>query len=216
MLNDPYHGGTHLPDVTVVTPVFLESEVPSFFVASRGHHADIGGTTPGSMPPFSTSIDEEGVLIDNFKLIEAGVLREAALLAMLAGGPYPARNPSQNLADLRAQIAANEKGAQELALMVEQYGARYGGAVHALRAGQCRRMRAARDHGAHRRRIHPAAGQRRRNSRPGPGRYRAAQRLHRFHRQQRASSPTTSMRRAPSPWPRCCTCSEPWSRMRFR
>jgi len=123
VLNDPYHGGTHLPDVTVVTPVFLKSEVPSFFVASRGHHADIGGITPGSMPPFSTSIDEEGVLIDNFKLIEAGVLREAELLAMLAGGPFPARNPSQNLADLRAQIAANEKGAQELALMVEQYGA---------------------------------------------------------------------------------------------
>ncbi len=123
MLNDPYHGGTHLPDVTVVTPVFLKSEVPSFFVASRGHHADIGGITPGSMPPFSTSIGEEGVLFDNFKLIEAGVLREAELRAMLAGGPFPARNPSQNVADLRAQIAANEKGAQELALMVEQYGA---------------------------------------------------------------------------------------------
>ncbi len=122
VLNDPYHGGTHLPDVTVVTPVFLESDVPSFFVASRGHHADVGGITPGSMPPFSTSIGEEGVLIDNFKLIEAGVLREAALRDVLAGGPYPARNPSQNLADLRAQIAANEKGAQELALMVEQYG----------------------------------------------------------------------------------------------
>jgi len=122
VLNDPYHGGTHLPDVTVVTPVFLESDVPSFFVASRGHHADVGGTTPGSMPPFSTNIGEEGVLIDNFKLVEAGVLREAALRAVLAGGSYPARNPSQNLADLRAQIAANEKGAQELALMVEQYG----------------------------------------------------------------------------------------------
>ncbi len=123
VLNDPYHGGTHLPDVTVVTPVFLKSELPSFFVASRGHHADIGGITPGSMPPFSTSIGEEGVLIDNFKLIEAGVLREAELRAILASGPFPARNPSQNLADLRAQIAANEKGAQELALMVEQYGA---------------------------------------------------------------------------------------------
>ncbi len=123
VLNDPYHGGTHLPDVTVVTPVFLEADVPSFFVASRGHHADVGGITPGSMPPFSTRIGEEGVLIDNFKLVEAGVLREAELRAMLAGGPHPARNPSQNLADLRAQIAANEKGAQELALMVEQYGA---------------------------------------------------------------------------------------------
>jgi 5-oxoprolinase (ATP-hydrolysing) len=123
VLNDPYHGGTHLPDVTVVTPVFLRAAVPSFFVASRGHHADIGGITPGSMPPFSTSIAEEGVLIDNFKLLEAGVLREGALLELLQGGAYPARNPSQNLADLRAQISANEKGAEELTLMVEQYGA---------------------------------------------------------------------------------------------
>jgi 5-oxoprolinase (ATP-hydrolysing) len=122
MLNDPYHGGTHLPDVTVITPVFLNSEVPSFFVASRGHHADIGGTTPGSMPPFSTSIGEEGVLIDNFKLVEAGVLREAALLDLLKGGMDPARNPIQNLADLRAQIAANQKGAEELGLMALEYG----------------------------------------------------------------------------------------------
>jgi 5-oxoprolinase (ATP-hydrolysing) len=122
VLNDPYHGGTHLPDVTVITPVFLKSGAPSFFVASRGHHADIGGTTPGSMPPFSSSIADEGVLIDNLKLIEAGTLREAALLELLNGGPWPARNPSQNLADLRAQIAANEKGAEELRLMVEQFG----------------------------------------------------------------------------------------------
>ena len=133
MLNDPYHGGTHLPDVTVITPVFLNSAVPKFFVASRGHHADIGGTTPGSMPPFSTSIGEEGVLIDNFKLVEAGVLREAALLDLLKGGTDPARNPAQNLADLRAQIAANQKGAEELGLMVLEYGsetvARYMGYV---------------------------------------------------------------------------------------
>jgi 5-oxoprolinase (ATP-hydrolysing) len=122
VLNDPFHGGTHLPDVTVVTPVFLDSEHPSFFVASRGHHADIGGTTPGSMPPFSSGIGEEGVLIDNFKLVGNGEFREAALIELLAGGRYPARNPGQNVADLRAQIAANEKGAQELELMVEQYG----------------------------------------------------------------------------------------------
>ncbi|MGO9636238.1 MAG: hydantoinase B/oxoprolinase family protein [Steroidobacteraceae bacterium] len=122
VLNDPYHGGTHLPDITVVTPVFLRSSVPGFFVASRGHHADVGGTTPGSMPPFSTSIAEEGVLIDNFKMVEHGVLRHTALLELLGQGPYSARNPAQNLADLRAQIAANEKGAQELALVVEQYG----------------------------------------------------------------------------------------------
>jgi 5-oxoprolinase (ATP-hydrolysing) len=122
VLNDPYHGGTHLPDITVVTPVFLDGAAPSFFVASRGHHADVGGITPGSMPPFSTCIAEEGVLIDNFKAVESGVLREAALLELLADGAHPARNPAQNLADLRAQIAANEKGAQELRLMVERYG----------------------------------------------------------------------------------------------
>ncbi|MEA3106855.1 MAG: hypothetical protein QOI88_1460 [Gammaproteobacteria bacterium] len=122
VLNDPYHGGTHLPDVTVVTPVFLDLEQPSFFVASRGHHADIGGVTPGSMPPFSTNIGEEGVLIDNFKLVEGGAFREEALLELLRGGSYPVRNPGQNLADLRAQIAANEKGVQELQHLVEQYG----------------------------------------------------------------------------------------------
>jgi len=105
---------------------------PSFFVASRGHHADIGGTTPGSMPPFSTSIAEEGVLIDNFKLIAQGVLREDALRGLLAAGAYPSRNPAQNLADLRAQIAANEKGAQELGRMVAEFGADTVGATFAL------------------------------------------------------------------------------------
>ena len=124
VLNDPYHGGTHLPDVTVVTPVYLDAgdTRPSFFVASRGHHADIGGITPGSMPPFSTSIAEEGVLIDNFKLIEHGTLREGALRDLLERGAYPSRNPDQNLADLRAQIAANEKGALELKSTVAQHG----------------------------------------------------------------------------------------------
>ncbi|UZG44533.1 hydantoinase B/oxoprolinase family protein [Caldimonas thermodepolymerans] len=123
VLNDPYHGGTHLPDVTVVTPVFDEAGTEVlFYVASRGHHADIGGTTPGSMPPFSRTIDEEGVLLDNVKLVEGGRLREAEILALLSGGPYPARNPQQNLADLRAQIAANEKGVQELRAMVQQFG----------------------------------------------------------------------------------------------
>jgi 5-oxoprolinase (ATP-hydrolysing) len=123
VLNDPYHGGTHLPDVTVVTPVYLEGDAnPSFFTASRGHHADIGGITPGSMPPFSTNLAEEGVLIDNFKLIEHGAIRDEALRALLGAGPHPSRNPDQNLADLRAQIAANEKGAQELKAAVAQYG----------------------------------------------------------------------------------------------
>jgi 5-oxoprolinase (ATP-hydrolysing) len=120
-LNDPYHGGTHLPDVTVITPVYLEGK-PTFYVGSRGHHADIGGTTPGSMPPFSTLIEEEGVQINNVKLVERGVLREAEMVALLKSGKYPSRNPQQNMADLKAQIAANEKGVQELRKMVEQFG----------------------------------------------------------------------------------------------
>jgi 5-oxoprolinase (ATP-hydrolysing) len=130
VLNDPYHGGTHLPDVTVVTPVYLDDAdagcgggaAPDFFVASRGHHADIGGLTPGSMPPFSTCIAEEGVMIDNFKFLERGTLHEAALREILEKGPFPSRNPAQNLADLRAQVAANEKGAQELKSTVDRYG----------------------------------------------------------------------------------------------
>ncbi|MFM8864309.1 MAG: hydantoinase B/oxoprolinase family protein, partial [Limnohabitans sp.] len=123
VLNDPYHGGTHLPDVTVITPVFLEgSAQAAFYVGSRGHHADVGGLTPGSMPPFSTRIEEEGVQIQNFKLVEAGRLREAEMVALLQSGEYPSRNPQQNLADLKAQIAANEKGVQELRRMVDQFG----------------------------------------------------------------------------------------------
>ncbi len=149
VLNDPYHGGTHLPDITVITPVYLADEVaPTFYVGSRGHHADVGGTTPGSMPPFSTRIEEEGVQINNVKLVERGVLREAEMLALLSGaavaGPpqdggapsggsepraagsvgakFPSRNPQQNMADLRAQIAANEKGQQELRRMVAEFG----------------------------------------------------------------------------------------------
>jgi len=122
-LNDPYHGGTHLPDVTVVTPVFDDAgEAVRFFVASRGHHADIGGVTPGSMPPDSRTIEEEGVLLDNFLLVEGGRMRDAEVRAALAGGRYPARNPEQNVADLRAQIAANEKGASELRHMVREFG----------------------------------------------------------------------------------------------
>ncbi|TFZ01160.1 hydantoinase B/oxoprolinase family protein [Ramlibacter rhizophilus] len=125
VLNDPYHGGTHLPDVTVITPVYLQDAgggEPMFYVGSRGHHADIGGTSPGSMPPFSTRIEEEGVQIQNFKLVDRGTLREAEMLALLASGPWPSRNPPQNLADLKAQIAANEKGLQELRRMVAQFG----------------------------------------------------------------------------------------------
>ncbi len=121
-LNDPYHGGTHLPDITVVTPVFDEGGDILFYVASRGHHADIGGVTPGSMPPFSTRIEQEGVQIDNFRLVERGRLRDAEMSALLQGGAYPSRNPQQNIADMKAQIAANEKGVQELRRMVDQFG----------------------------------------------------------------------------------------------
>ncbi|PJI97350.1 5-oxoprolinase (ATP-hydrolysing) [Acidovorax sp. 69] len=123
VLNDPYHGGTHLPDITVITPVYIADEAePTFYVGSRGHHADVGGTTPGSMPPFSTRIEEEGVQINNVKLVERGVLREAEMIALLESGEYPSRNPQQNMADLRAQIAANEKGQQELRRMVGEFG----------------------------------------------------------------------------------------------
>ncbi|HEX4509582.1 MAG TPA: hydantoinase B/oxoprolinase family protein, partial [Burkholderiaceae bacterium] len=124
VLNDPYHGGTHLPDVTVVSPVYVDAEGsrPTFYVASRGHHADIGGITPGSMPPFSRRIEEEGVLIDNFLLVRDGHLFEPELRALLARGPWPVRNPAQTLADLRAQVAANEKGVQELQSLVRRHG----------------------------------------------------------------------------------------------
>ncbi|MBZ8182633.1 hydantoinase B/oxoprolinase family protein [Oscillatoria salina] len=121
VLNNPYNGGTHLPDVTVITPVFSNSQ-PLFYVASRGHHADIGGITPGSMPPHSKNLEEEGILLDNFLLVEAGNFREAELREVLTSGKYPVRNPVQNVADLQAQIAANEKGVQELQNMVELYG----------------------------------------------------------------------------------------------
>jgi 5-oxoprolinase (ATP-hydrolysing) len=154
MLNDPYHGGTHLPDVTVVTPVFGETGGLLFYVASRGHHAEIGGITPGSMPAFSTRVEEEGVVIDNWLLVRDGMMREVETRQMLATARYPSRNPGVNLADLRAQIAANERGVAELRRMVAHFGL---GVVHAymrhvqdnaeeavrrvlwtLRDGQCR------------------------------------------------------------------------------
>ncbi|MFH8579956.1 hydantoinase B/oxoprolinase family protein [Streptomyces zaomyceticus] len=150
-INDPYHGGTHLPDVTVVTPVFDDADGPRgtgrttgpddssdfddpskarpapgaplrFLVASRGHHAEIGGITPGSMPAFSRTVDEEGVLFDNWLLVRDGRLREAETRALLTGAPHPSRDPDTNLADLRAQIAANEKGIEELRRTVDEFG----------------------------------------------------------------------------------------------
>ncbi|MEQ9345785.1 MAG: hydantoinase B/oxoprolinase family protein [Thalassospira sp.] len=123
MLNDPYNGGTHLPDITLITPVFGDDGKDIlFYVASRGHHADVGGITPGSMAPNSRILEEEGVLIDNFKLVDQGKFDEAGLTGLLEGAKYPARNPYQNIADLRAQIAANEKGVQELRKVVDHFG----------------------------------------------------------------------------------------------
>ncbi|KNB53251.1 hydantoinase B/oxoprolinase family protein [Streptomyces caatingaensis] len=126
-VNDPYHGGTHLPDVTVVTPVFDERDGAGdpeilFFVASRGHHAEIGGLTPGSMPAGSRAIEEEGVLFDNWLLVEDGRFREAETRRLLTSAPYPSRAPDTNLADLRAQIAANRKGVDEVAAMIGHFG----------------------------------------------------------------------------------------------
>jgi 5-oxoprolinase (ATP-hydrolysing) len=143
-LNDPYAGGTHLPDVTVVTPVFDRSLKPIFWVASRGHHADIGGLTPGSMPPQSRTIEEEGVMITDFLLVERGFFRESELALLLQGGRYPARNLAQNLGDIRAQIAANERGVRELKSMIGLFGFEvvnaYMGHVRANAAEQVRRV----------------------------------------------------------------------------
>ena len=123
MLNAPYNGGTHLPDITVVTPVFAETSPDLlFFVAARGHHADIGGIAPGSMSPKAKSIEEEGVYIDPFKLVGRGRFREDQVRALLSDAPYPVRNLAQNIADLTAQVAANEKGVIELRKMVRHYG----------------------------------------------------------------------------------------------
>ena len=123
MLNAPFNGGTHLPDVTVITPVFdTDGETILFYVGSRGHHADIGGKTPGSAPPDSTHIDEEGVVIDNFRLVERGRLREAETRALLASGTYPCRNINENMADLEAQVAANATGIREVERMIANFG----------------------------------------------------------------------------------------------
>jgi 5-oxoprolinase (ATP-hydrolysing) len=122
-LNNPYNGGTHLPDVTVVMPVFDDTDDSIlFYVAARGHHADIGGMTPGSMPPDSTTLAEEGVLIDNFLLVEAGTFQDRAFRTLLSSGPFPARNIEQNVGDIKAQVAACARGAQELRRIVREYG----------------------------------------------------------------------------------------------
>jgi 5-oxoprolinase (ATP-hydrolysing) len=122
-LNNPYNGGTHLPDVTVITPVFDDARRDIlFFVANRGHHADIGGTTPGSTPPVSRTLEEEGIVLDNFLLVDGGHFREAEFRDLLASATYPARSPDINVADIKAQVAANEKGVQELRGVVARFG----------------------------------------------------------------------------------------------
>jgi 5-oxoprolinase (ATP-hydrolysing) len=122
-LNNPYNGGTHLPDITVITPVFdAAGQEILFVVGSRGHHADIGGLTPGSTPPVSRTLEEEGVVIDNFLLVEQGRFREAEFRELLGSAKYPARSPDVNVADIKAQVAANEKGVQELQRTVRDFG----------------------------------------------------------------------------------------------
>jgi 5-oxoprolinase (ATP-hydrolysing) len=122
MLNAPYNGGTHLPDVTVVMPVFDAAGVLTFYVAARGHQGDIGGITPGSMPPNSRTVEEEGVLIENFLLVEGGRFLEAEVRTLLASGKWPARNPDQNIGDLKAQVAACARGAESLTGLVAEFG----------------------------------------------------------------------------------------------
>ena len=123
-LNNPYAGGTHLPDITVVMPIFMDdAEAPAFYVAARGHHADVGGIQPGSMPPFSHTLDEEGVLLDALPIMTGGDFLKADVRAALSSGPYPSRAPDRNIADLKAQIAACQAGASAVRAMIETYGA---------------------------------------------------------------------------------------------
>ncbi len=143
-LNNPYAGGTHLPDITVVMPVFVEAAArPAFYVAARGHHADVGGIQPGSMPPFSHTLEEEGVLLDALPIMTGGVFLEDAVRAALAAGPYPSRAPDRNIADLKAQIAACQAGAAAVSGMIETFGgdavAAYMGFVQANAAASVRR-----------------------------------------------------------------------------
>ena len=212
MLNTPYNGGTHLPDITVITPVFDEAGRDIlFYVASRGHHAEIGGITPGSVPPDSKHIDEEGVLIDNFQLVSGGRLLEKETEELFTTAPYPTRNFHHNLADLKAQIAANEKGVQELRKMVAHFGLDVVQAymIHVqdnaeesvrrvlgvLKDGELlntRWIRAPRSASTSR---STGKSARRSSTSPAPRRSRTA----------------TSTRRRRSAWRRCSTCSGSWS-----
>ena len=121
-MNNPHRGGSHLPDLTVISPVFSNGQAPIFFVASRGHHSDIGGITPGSMPPFGTSIQDEGVIINNFKLVSEGKFRSFELIELLSSGDFPARNIPERIADAKAQVAAVQKGIVETEKLIKKYG----------------------------------------------------------------------------------------------
>jgi 5-oxoprolinase (ATP-hydrolysing) len=206
-LNNPFNGGTHLPDVTVITPVFdADGGEILFFIGSRGHHADIGGITPGSTPPVSHTLEEEGVVIDDFLLVDGGHFREAELRALLAGAKYPARSPDVNVADIKAQIAANEKGVQELHRVVALYG---WPTVSAY-------MRHVMDNAEE--------SVRRVIERIGSGAFsytmdsglplHVAQWWISLALANRARA--TSTRHLPSPVPRCCMCSAAWSVTTFR
>ena len=189
LLNAPYHGGTHLPDVTAIAPVFDEggSVEPIFYVAARGHQADIGGTTPGSMPPDSRSVEEEGILIDNFLLVDAGNFREEALLELLSSGPYPARNPALNLGDLSASVAACTTGTAELHKMVRQFGLETVRAYMGHVQGQRGRSGAAGDRRLAGWRLPLRHGRWRGNQRLGRDQPRRSVGDDRFRRQQRAT-----------------------------
>ena len=192
-INAPYNGGTHLPDITVCTPVFDGKKI-LFWVASRGHHADVGGISPGSMSPNATTIEQEGVYIDNFKLVDRGRFREKETYALLEGAKYPARNPLQNVNDIKAQIAANEKGVHELRKMVALFHAAGGARLYAARAGQCGRERAPRHRPAARQRICHRDRPGQYDQGPHHGRQEEARGHRRFHRHQRRSSRRTSTR----------------------
>ena len=187
-----------------------------FWVAARGHHADVGGISPGSMSPNATTIEQEGVYIDNFKLVDRGRFREKELYALLTGGEYPARNPVQNINDLKAQIAANEKGVQELRKMVRAFHAAGRARLHAPRAGQCRRKRAPRHRPAARLVVHVRDGPGHRHQGADHGRQEEARGDRRFHRHQRRSSRPTSTRPSRSRAPPCSMSSASWSTTTFR
>ena len=189
VVNAPYNGGTHLPDVTVITPIFDEAgEEILFFVASRGHHADIGGRTPGSTPPDSRTVEEEGILFDNFKLVDAGEFLEDKLRAHLAAGRYPARQPDHNVADLKAQIAAGNRGVGEVHKMIDAVRPRRGPRLHAPRPGQCGGAGAPRHRRDGGRRIRLSAGRGRRDQGQDQLRQGEARGDGRLHRHQRAAA----------------------------